>query len=62
MFAEDDLAVGEMLHQARLQPVQADKAKPAHDPLGGRQRGEMLLIPKPVLQSEHDGVRPDQRR
>jgi hypothetical protein len=59
---ENDLAVVNMINDSRLDTVQAHETQTTHDLLHRQKTGKLLLVPKPILESQADGGRPHQRR
>jgi len=52
-FAQNDLAVTQVMNNPGLEAVQADETESSHDLLRWKQRGKALLVAKAVLQCEN---------
>jgi hypothetical protein len=59
-FSEHDLSMIQMVYDPGLDPIETDEAKSAHDLFGRKKTGELPLVPKTVLQGQHNTGRADQ--
>jgi hypothetical protein len=48
-FPQNDLAMIEMMYDTRFDPVEADKAKPPHNPVDRPYCRKLFLVPQPIL-------------
>src|SRR5690349_22858536 len=52
----------DVVNNARLKPVQANKAKPTHDLRGTGESSKRLFVAEPVLKCANNRMRADERR